>query len=275
MGIKDILRKMRILRTAYYKGLWKKTIGKIPREEYEEGIVRLASYKDKYKGKRCVVIGNGPSLVPQDLDMLKDEITFASNRIYNIYDKTQWRPTFLCAQDLMVIDDICEKLPGVSRDSELTVLNADAYDRCKELAKDIKNLVWMPLRYIPPKNDRYVFSDDASKMVAEGLTITYSCLQLAAYMGFTEIYLLGIDHNYSIEIDKNGKIVKQDNSVKNYFQGGAETKPGNPPQVIEMTYAYMSAEPYSRNHGFRIFNATRGGKLEVFERKNFDEIFKK
>ena len=63
--------------------------------------------------------------------------------------------------------------------------------------------------------------------------------------------------------------------MKDYFQGSAETKPGNPPQVIEMTYAYMSAEPYSRDHGFRIFNATRGGKLEVFERKNFDEVFGK
>lgn len=275
MGIKDILRKMRRLRTAYYKEQWRKAIKNIPEEEYKTGIARLEAYKDKYKGQRCVVIGNGPSLSPQDLDMLKDEITFASNRIYNIYDKTPWRPTFLCAQDLMVIDDIFEKLPFVSQESELTILTTGAYDRCKELAKGIKNLVWMPLRYIPPKNDRYVFSDDVSQMVAEGLTITYSCMQLAAYMGFTEIYLLGIDHNYSIEIDKNGKIVKQDTSVKNYFQGSGEAKPGNLPQVIEMTYAYMSAEPYSKANGFRIFNATRGGKLEVFERKNFDEIFGK
>lgn len=273
MGIKDILRKMRLLRTAYYKAQWKKTIQKIPAQEYQAGIARLAAYKDKYKGQRCVVIGNGPSLTPQDLDMLKDEITFASNRIYNLYDKTSWRPTFLCAQDHVVLESIRENLPQVAKESELTILAASAYEMYQDAG--IENLVWMPLRFIPPKKNRYRFSADATQEVVEGLTITYSCMQLAAYMGFTEIYLLGIDHNYSIEIDKNGKIVKQDTSVKDYFQGSAETKPGNPPQVIEMTYAYMSAEPYSRDHGFRIFNATRGGKLEVFERKNFDEVFGK
>ena len=46
----------------------------------------------------------------------------------------------------------------------------------------------------------------------------------------------------------------------------------NLPKVVEMTRAYISAEKYSREHGFRIFNATRGGKLEVFERVNFDTI---
>lgn len=273
MGVKDILRKMRLLRTAYYKAQWKKTIQKIPAQEYQAGIARLAAYKDKYKGQRCVVIGNGPSLTPQDLDMLKDEITFASNRIYNLYDKTSWRPTFLCAQDHVVLESIRENLPQVAKESELTILAASAYEMYQDAG--IENLVWMPLRFIPPKKNRYRFSADATQEVVEGLTITYSCMQLAAYMGFAEIYLLGIDHNYSIEIDKNGKIVKQDTSVKDYFQGSAETKPGNPPQVIEMTYAYMSAEPYSRDHGFRIFNATRGGKLEVFERKNFDEVFGK
>lgn len=273
MGVKDILRKMRLLRTAYYKAQWKKTIQKIPAQEYQAGIARLAAYKDKYKGQRCVVIGNGPSLTPQDLDMLKDEITFASNRIYNLYDKTSWRPTFLCAQDHVVLESIRENLPKVAKESELTILAASAYEMYQDAG--IENLVWMPLRFIPPKKNRYHFSADATQEVVEGLTITYSCMQLAAYMGFAEIYLLGIDHNYSIEIDKNGKIVKQDTSVKDYFQGSAETKPGNPPQVIEMTYAYMSAEPYSRDHGFRIFNATRGGKLEVFERKNFDEVFGK
>ena len=50
----------------------------------------LKSVKGKYKGQRCFVLGNGPSLSPDDLNMLKDEITFASNRIYKIFDKQVW-----------------------------------------------------------------------------------------------------------------------------------------------------------------------------------------
>ena len=98
-------------------------------------------------------------------------------------------------------------------------------------------------------------------------------MQLAAYMGFSEIYLLGVDHNYSIEIDSDGNIIKNDESVKNYFdEAKVSINDINLPKVVEMTRAYLSAERYSRDHGFRIFNATRGGKLEMFERVNFDVI---
>ena len=273
MGMKDVLRKMRHLRTLYYKIQWKKEQHRIPKSERERSKTLLSSYRNKYSGQRCVIIGNGPSLRAEDLELLTDEITFASNRIFNLYDKTTWRPTFFCAQDDVVLESICEQLPEVSKESEMTILTASAYDSCKRNVEKVENLVWMPLRYIPPQKDRYCFSENAAQEVIEGLTITYSCMQLAAYMGFAEIYLLGIDHNYSIEVDKNGKIIKQDTSVKDYFAGSSVNKPGNPPQVVEMTYAYMSAEPYSREHGFRIFNATRGGKLEVFERRSFDEIF--
>lgn len=37
--------------------------------------------------------------------------------------------------------------------------------------------------------------------------------------------------------------------------------------------AYKSARLYAENHGIKIYNATRGGELEVFERVNFDDIF--
>ena len=67
MGIKDILRKMRLLRTAYYKAQFRKAISKIPAQQYQKSMDCLASYQDKYKGQRCIIIGNGPSLTPQDL----------------------------------------------------------------------------------------------------------------------------------------------------------------------------------------------------------------
>ena len=126
---------------------------------------------------------------------------------------------------------------------------------------------------IPPKKNMYKFSADITNQVIEGLTVTYSCIQLAAYMGFSEIYLLGVDHNYSVEIDSDGNIIKHDDHVKNYFDEAAVSiNDINLPKVVEMTRAYLSAEKYSRDHGFRIYNATRGGKLEVFERVNFDTI---
>ena len=42
--------------------------------------------------------------------------------------------------------------------------------------------------------------------------------------------------------------------------------------IEEVTLAYMSARNYAKEHGVKILNATRGGKLEVFPRVNFDKL---
>ena len=42
-----------------------------------------------------------------------------------------------------------------------------------------------------------------------------------------------------------------------------------------MNKSYAEARKYSDRTGIKIYNATRGGQLEAFERKDFDEIFNK
>lgn len=91
-------------------------------------------------------------------------------------------------------------------------------------------------------------------------------MQLAVYMGFSEIYLLGVDFNYSNNIY----------DPKNHFEGcdTAKNKIRLNQVYPEITLlAYESCRDFCRKHNVRIFNATRGGKLEVFERKSFDDLF--
>ena len=276
MGVKKILRKMRLLRTAYYKIQFNKGMRALPKPIRKSNQDTLLKLKGAYQGKRCFIIGNGPSLTPRDLDMLQNEYTFASNRIFKIYEQTQWRPTFYCCQDSVVLDDIKEQFKKVIPQSDLAFLAMSEYKTCHEHVKDVPNILWLPLRFIPPKKNRYAFSKDAEKQVIEGLTVTYSCIQLAVHMGFSEIYLLGVDHNYAIEFDAEGNVISQNKGLKNYF-GGEENQnlAGTPPKVIEMTRAFISAQRYSKNGNFQIYNATRGGKLEVFKRVEFDGLFDK
>ena len=43
---------------------------------------------------------------------------------------------------------------------------------------------------------------------------------------------------------------------------------------MDVTYnAFEVAKQYADSHEIKIYNDTRGGKLEVFERKNLDEVF--
>ncbi len=274
MDIKQALRKMHFLRNIYYKIQLKQYLSKLPKEVLDKNADELKKLKGKYTGKRCFIIGNGPSLTTNDLDKLKNEITFGSNRIFTIYGKTEWRPTFYANQDQVVLEKMLDELSDTISQSELGFISAHNYSLCAEKVKYLDNVLWLAKRFCSPKNNKYAFSDDVSKEVIEGLTITYTCMQIAAYMGFSEIYLLGIDHNYPIEIDDDGNIIKNDDSVKAYFGDAMVSMSDiNLPKVVEMTRAYISAEKHSRANGYRIYNATRGGKLEVFERVDFDKLF--
>ena len=93
-------------------------------------------------------------------------------------------------------------------------------------------------------------------------------------MGFKEIYLLGIDHNFAIQRKRNGEIITND--IQNHFS--AEYDSSKNRHFIEMdidlaTSAYECARVYAEKNNIKIKNATRGGNLEVFERVDFDSLF--
>lgn len=225
----------------------------------------IKKFKNIGKGGRCFVIGNGPSLTAKDLDKLKNEICFGTNRIYEIFSETDWRPTYYCALDNEVINKSKSKInkeisskkfiglidhvicPSVDDATYIRVISCDNYSEM-------------------PK-----FSDNAEKYVYAGSTVTYACIQLAVYMGFKEIILLGVDHNYSVYIDENGNFFRQD-GVQDHFSEKAGINGIG--RLSHMTLGYQAARKYADEHNIKIYNATRGGKLEVFERVEFDSLFK-
>ena len=81
--------------------------------------------------------------------------------------------------------------------------------------------------------------------------------------------MLGIDHSYSVVKLPDGTI-ETNNAIKDHFS--EEDKITNIPCLYGSTLAYYAAKQYAEAHGIRIYNATRGGALDVFERVNFDEI---
>ena len=117
-------------------------------------------------------------------------------------------------------------------------------------------------------------SEDVSEYFTAGQSVTLNNIELAVYMGFTEIYLLGVDHNYAISIDKNGKKTV-DYSIKSHFdKGGFEARCMQIVYSDALTYSYQVCENYAKEHGIKIYNATRGGKLEVFERVRLEDVLK-
>lgn len=230
--------------------------------------------KKLHKDKRCFIIGNGPSLKPDDLELLNNEITFGTNRIYGIYNKTKWRPTYYCIQDYMLINDLINDIIPKTKESKIRFFPINNYLKHYKILNRQKNIKYFYLNIKGFNPTLPNFSEDISKEVFEGQTITYTALQIAIYMGFKEIYLLGIDHSYSIEENKNGVI--EHKNTTDYFNGaptdGITKRPYN---IDNTTLAYIAARRYAEKIGVKIYNATRGGKLDVFERIDFEKLLNK
>ena len=110
------------------------------------------------------------------------------------------------------------------------------------------------------------FSENIERRAYSARTVVYTCIQIACYMGFKEIYLLGTDHNY-----ERKQTDTSNHFHKDYYKGNI--KPDSYfKEKAEL--AYRAAEEYAAAHGIKIYNATRGGKLEVFKRKSLEEILR-
>jgi hypothetical protein len=69
---------------------------------------------------------------------------------------------------------------------------------------------------------------------------------------------------------KADESVRKEHFIENYYDNGEKFFTHD---TERMRIAFSFAEAYSRTHGFRIFNAARGGQLEAFERVNFDNLW--
>lgn len=232
---------------------------------------KLKALKNIHKGSRCFIIGNGPSLLMTDLDKLKNEYTFASNKIFLAFEDTEWRPTYYCVLDTKLI---LHEYESIIKETEASIkfMSGNGFIIKKGFLPDWLYFYLKLKRFYPNKP---LFSENISKVIYEGYTVTYANIQLAVYMGFKEIYLLGVDNTYSLSKYHDGTITRKE--IKNHFSDkymknlefGIQT---NLPRLDYTTLAYQAAKDYTDSHGIKILNATRGGELEVFERVDLDSL---
>ena len=225
----------------------------------------LKGLKGTKKGKRCFIIGNGPSLRVEDLERLTKEDCFGANRIYKVFSQTSWRPTYYSIVDWRGLDN-----DEVNALDVQTLFLGDYYLRKHRIERD-DYYVFYGHRLLDTKYDSFRFSSDISKEIFVGATVTFVNIQIAAYLGYDEIYLLGMDHTYAFVKDKKGGVVRNKNVKQSHFFKD-EDPSKNYGDMDGMTNAYLKAKEYADSHNFKIFNATRGGALEVFERVDFDTL---
>lgn len=212
--------------------------------------------------KRCFITATGPSMNEQDLETLRihDEFCIGMNSMC-LYDG-RWKPNVFVVADT-----------GVWMRHKKDILSYDAdwiflpdFFKISEYRQDNVYQFHLSLRNLPEDASAIMFSEDICQKIVANHTVAYECVQMAVYFGFKEIYLLGTDCSYVSGSRHNHFVPDQDKDIIDYK--------GYLDESIDMLIAcWRVAKKYADSHGIKIYNATRGGKLEVFERVDFDSLF--
>jgi len=223
-----------------------------------ENLKKYAKLQEICKGKkRCFVIGNGPSLRKEDLDRLSNEVTFASNSFFNIYDG--WLPTVYFCQDPTVMKSNLERIKKYP--AMFKILNP----HIKIPGSACEDAILCSVDRRPYLHGCAPYmSENFAKGLCDGYTVTFSMLQLATLLGFQEIYMLGVDFNYVI---KDGKIDESS------YPPGVGKVAGGLPNLNYNLQAYTAAAEYCKAKGIRLANLSRQTKLEVIPRQEFESIW--
>lgn len=231
-------------------------------EILDKSNLKLSAYKDKHKGQRCVIIGNGPSLNKMDLSFLENEITFGTNRIYLLFDRWKFRPTYYTSVNPLVIEQSAQEILKIKAPKFLSNKGIAFFQNPPEDVMFIQSL---------PK---WYFSHDPREGLCEGWTVTYFAMQLAYFMGFSEVILIGVDHYFVTQGDPNKEVVSQGTDPNHfhpdYFGKGIRW---HLPDLKRSEGSYEMAKKAFEAEGRRIIDATVDGRLTIFPKVDYQQYF--
>ena len=226
--------------------------------------------------KRVFIIGNGPSLMQQDIKALSKEITIFVNRGFMHEDYSIVQPTYHIFVDpklasgeweITMLDEIVEKNPKV-----IFLLNSKWYhlDKFKPYIADSKyKIYWLDigLFFTSFYNNKPINLTS----VTYGLGVAGQAIASALYMGADKVYLLGMESTgFCNELMKENS---------HFYGVNPENNKKNMQDVYKdlyFNYLYIKSlyffSVYCTKQGYVVVNCTLGGILNMFERRNYKEV---
>lgn len=213
-------------------------------------------FRNRHSGQRCIIACNGPSLNDIDTSALTGEVVFALNRGYL---KKDLPITYLVCVNGTVLEQFGEEIVDVQTEATF-ITPVDSLYRHHTYG----------LRY---RGDSAFFGD-ADRLIYQGHTVTFAALELAYYMGFTDVALIGCDHYFPrAEGKPTNKLVVSDSADidhfdPDYFGPGVKWEH---PNLLRSEEAFQMAKEAYEAVGRRIVNCSTQTRLEVFPRMSLED----
>lgn len=244
----------------------------------ESERARLESLRNKYYGQSIFIVGNGPSLNKIDLNLIGDTASFATNKIYYMFDRVKWHPNFYTTLDWRVTPDNLDQI------NALRGMTFFFPFRFHGMLRQGEDVFWYE-SLSPGRLHEEKFEPNAPQGIRGGGTVLTAAMQIAFFLGFTTQYLIGVDVSYSIPQtvkqsggDRFGTGVQinlestKDDDINHfdprYFGKGAKW---HDPNVDEMKRGFLQTARGIEMRGGRVFNATAGGNLDCVTRMRFED----
>ena len=227
-----------------------------------DSIRKLAKYENAHRGQRCFIIGNGPSLNQTDLTYLDGEFTFGMNRIYLKFPELGFPTTYYLSVNSLVVEQCSLDIRSLPMPKFISW-------RSRKLIQPTADMIFLHTTYSGPK-----FARDVRGRLWEGATVTYVALQLAFYMGFAQVILIGVDHSFSTKGKPNTTVESRgddpDHFDARYFGKGFLWQL---PDLETSERAYHLAAGVYHQAGRQVLDATISGKLKVFPKVDYNSLF--
>jgi len=268
-------------------------------KKYGKILVKNKKLKNSQKGKRCFIIGTGPSVKNQDLTKLKDEDTFVVNTFWRHPDYQKINPKYYIVVDTYSfpqskgeknawIKDLIDRDKVVALCQTKLFFNVIGKSFIEKNKIFINNEIYY-LAFNGFFNEKLKFNIEIDKITPNVKNVILACLITAVYMGFEEIYLLGCEHDFLAHPIKDiYNRSKHFYTTKQYDMDNKEEMDYyalvNPSYEREIDHVKMLFKNYrlfktkiAKTHPrVKIFNATPDSFLDIFPFINFTDIkFKK
>ena len=217
---------------------------------------------NRHKGETAVLIANGPSLNSTNFDLIKDKICFGLNKIFLGFKKFDFYPKYYVAVNEKVL-----------RQSSENIKELNCVKFLSNRADDIftENALTYILNTKAPKER---FSSAIHAGLEEGWTVTYAALQVAFYMGFSKVVIVGMDHSFVYQGKPNEASVLQGEDPNHfcgdYFGGGQSW---DNPDLLRSEESYSIARDMFEKNGREILDATVGGVCNIFKKTTLEAEF--
>lgn len=217
--------------------------------------------QNREHGRTCVLVCNGPSLNKMDLRFLRKHTCIGLNKIFLGFKKFGFYPKYYVAVNDLVIEQSA---------AEINALN------CVKFISQ-RNAHWVPesalTHHINTQNPPQRFCTDISQGVHEGWTVTYAALQIAYYLGFKQVVIVGMDHRYTYQGQPNETHVLQGDDPNHFNSGYFSGQRWDNPDLSRSEESYQLARQTFEADGRRIIDATLNGACQVFEKRPYTQVF--